>query len=144
MGASFFAGVLVYHLKERRLSATGMNIAFWFSALTMALLFYYPKPVTFLTSMAWVALVSPTVVLSGAGVRLSGKGRALALSGGALSYPTYALHYPIFCWINGFYQVFAERHHGVLIEGPLLLAGIVLGSYFALKSFDEPLRHAPQ
>jgi len=49
---------------------------------------------------------------------------------------------PIFCWLNGFYQFTTKRPQSIFIEGPLLLIGILLGSYLILKVFDEPLRAA--
>jgi peptidoglycan/LPS O-acetylase OafA/YrhL len=92
--------------------------------------------------LVWIAIVSPLVVWTGSRVRLSGRVKSVALLGGALSYPVYALHYPIFCWMNGLYQFATKQHQNLLFEGPLLLAGILIGSYLVLRIVDEPLRYA--
>jgi peptidoglycan/LPS O-acetylase OafA/YrhL len=142
VGASYFAGVLVYHFDRAYLSKVDLRVVFWFSATLMAAVFYCPYPLPPIAYLGWIAILSPLVVLAGSRVRLSGRSRSIALLGGALSYPIYALHYPIFCWLNGFYQFVTKQKQAVLSEGPLLLAGILIGSYLALKFFDEPLRQA--
>ncbi len=70
---------------------------------------------------------------------LSGSLRRLALLGGEVSYAIYALHYPIFCWVNGIYQA-TNLPRNIFIEGPAILATALIGSYVALKIYDEPLR----
>lgn len=142
VGASFFAGVLVYYFDQRYLRNVDLRPVFWLSAILMAVIFYSPYPLPQSALVFWVALLSPLVVLSGSRMRLSGRVRSIALMGGALSYPIYALHYPIFCWLNGFYQLVTKQPQSLLHEAPLLLTGILVGSYVALKFFDEPLRQA--
>jgi peptidoglycan/LPS O-acetylase OafA/YrhL len=142
VGASFFAGVLVYHFDQKYLRKVDLRAAFWFAAVLMAVIFYYPYPLPLIACLGWIAIVSPLVVLTGSRVRLSGRSRSMALLGGALSYPVYALHYPIFCWLNGFYQLVTKQPQNLVGEGPLLLPGILVGSYVALKLFDEPVRSA--
>jgi peptidoglycan/LPS O-acetylase OafA/YrhL len=142
VGVSFFAGVLLYHLQRRYVLEVDLKPAFWVSAILMTLIFYYPDSLPFSVHLAWIVLVSPVVVLAGSRVRLSGSLCSVALLGGALSYPIYALHYPIFCWLNGIYQFVTKKPQSFLIEEPLLLAGILLGSYVVLRYFDEPLRSA--
>lgn len=142
VGASFFAGVLVYYFDQEYLRNVDLRPAFWFSATLMAAIFYYPYPLPETALILWVAILSPLVVLTGSRVRLSGRGRSIALLGGALSYPIYALHYPIFSWLNGSYQFVTKQPQSLVHEGPLLLAGILVGSYVALRFFDEPLRYA--
>jgi peptidoglycan/LPS O-acetylase OafA/YrhL len=142
VGVSFFAGVLIYHFERRYLSEVDLRLAFWVSAILMAMIFYYPDSLPLNVHLAWIAFVSPVVVLAGSRVRLSGSLRSVARLGGALSYPVYALHYPIFCWLNGIYQFVTKKPQSIFVEGPLLLAGILLGSYVVLRFFDEPLRSA--
>ncbi len=142
VGASFFAGVLIFHFDRTHLRKMELQRAFWFFAILLALSFYYPARLPPAVHIAFIVLVSPLVVLTGSRVRLSGKWQSIAALGGALSYPVYVLHYPIFCWINGFYQFATKQPQNIYIEGPPLLAGILIGSYFLLKVFDEPTRYA--
>ncbi len=142
VGASFFAGVLLYYSERRYLPEMDLRPAFWLSVIAMTVIFYYPDSLPLSAHIAWIAIVSPLVVLTGSRVRLSGHVRSIALLGGALSYPVYALHYVIFCWLNGFYQFATKQHQSIVFEGPLLVAGILAGSYLVLRAFDEPLRHA--
>jgi peptidoglycan/LPS O-acetylase OafA/YrhL len=142
VGASFFAGVLIFHFDRNYLRKMELQRAFWFFAILLALSFYYPARLPPAVHIAFIVLVSPLLVLTGSRVRLSGKWQSIATLGGALSYPVYVLHYPIFCWINGFYQFATKQPQNIYIEGPPLLAGILIGSYFLLKVFDEPTRYA--
>ena len=142
VGVSFFAGVLVYSFERRFLRETDLRPVFWLSVAVVTIIFYYPGFLPLSVHLAWIVFISPLVVLAGSRVRLSGSLSSIALLGGALSYPIYALHYPIFCWLNGFYQFATKNPQSIFIEGPLLLAGIVLGSYGVLRCFDEPVRSA--
>jgi peptidoglycan/LPS O-acetylase OafA/YrhL len=65
--------------------------------------------------------------------------KRLSLLGGELSYPIYALHYPIFCWVNGAYQSVVTCRE-LAVEGPLVFGCVVVGSYVALRMYDEPVR----
>jgi peptidoglycan/LPS O-acetylase OafA/YrhL len=140
VGASFFAGVLIFHIDKRFSSHIAPKYLFWPTSIVMVLLFYYPEEVPRSIQLIWVGLLSPLLIYSGSKTHLSGKVRSLALIGGELSYPIYALHYPIFCWINGAY-VTATKQQNIIIEGPLVIAGVLAGSYFALKLFDIPFRN---
>lgn len=142
VGASFFAGVLIYYYERRNPRTPDLAPVFWLAALVMAVIFYYPGELPLTVHLVWIAIVSPLVVWTGSRVRLSGRLQSVALLGGALSYPVYALHYPIFCWMNGLYQFATRQHQNILFEGPMLLAGILIGSYLVLRVFDEPLRYA--
>jgi peptidoglycan/LPS O-acetylase OafA/YrhL len=142
VGASFFAGVLLFHFERRHFIELNLRPVFWLSVILMAIVFYYPDQLPLTVHLAWIALLSPLVVLTGSRVRLSGVSRSLTLLCGALSYPVYALHYVIFCWMNGFYQFATKRPQSITFEGPLLFVGILAGSYLVLKIFDEPLRFA--
>jgi peptidoglycan/LPS O-acetylase OafA/YrhL len=142
VGVSFFAGVLIYHFDRSYFHKVELQRAFWFFAALLFLSFYYPAPLPPAMHIAFIVVVSPLVVWTGSRVRLSGKLQSIAALGGALSYPVYVLHYPIFCWINGFYQFATKQPQNIYIEGPPLLAGILIGSYVLLKVFDEPTRYA--
>ena len=142
VGASFFAGVLLYQFERRHRLEMDLRPVFWLSVILMTVIFYYPDTLPLTVHIAWIAVVSPLVVLTGSRVRLSGTARSIALIGGALSYPVYALHYVIFCWLNGFYQFATKQQQSIAFEGPMLVAGILVGSYLVLRVFDEPLRRA--
>jgi peptidoglycan/LPS O-acetylase OafA/YrhL len=139
VGASFFAGVAVFHI-ERRFALRFLRASiFWLLAAAMAALFYFPRPLTTPFLLLWVGLLSPLLVLAGARVKLEGRLRRLALLGGEISYAVYALHFPVFCWINGLYQA-ASGPQNLAIEGPLILVSVLTGSCMALRLYDEPLR----
>jgi len=140
VGASFFAGVLIFHIDKRLSSRMEPRYLFWLMSIVMVLLFYYPEELPFSIQLVWLALLSPLLIYAGSKIQLSGSLRSLALIGGELSYPIYALHYPIFCWINGAYQTVTKQQN-IIIEGPLVVAAVLAGSYFALKVFDIPLRN---
>jgi peptidoglycan/LPS O-acetylase OafA/YrhL len=139
VGASFFAGVSVFHIGRRFPLQHFGTFAFWGLAAAMAALFYFPLPLATPFRLIWVGLLSPLLVLTGARVTLAGRLRRLALLGGEISYAVYALHYPIFCWVNGLYQA-AAGPRNLIIEGPVILASVLIGSYVAMKIYDEPLR----
>ena len=107
----------------------------------MAALFFWPSPSTPAVTLAWIAIVSPLLVFTGAGAMIGGLPRRLCLWTGALSYPIYALHYPIFCWLNGTVQTATHKQVPAL-EVPLAFATIVAVSAVALVAYDEPLRAA--
>lgn len=138
-GASFFAGVAIFHA-ERRFALRFLGVrAFWLLAAAMAALFYFPRPLVMPFLLLWVGLLSPLLVLAGARVNLAGRVRRIALSGGEISYAVYALHYPIFCWVNGVYQA-AGCPQNLAIEGPVILAIVLAASYLALRLYDKPFR----
>jgi peptidoglycan/LPS O-acetylase OafA/YrhL len=139
VGAAFFSGVLLFHIDKRFSSRSEPRLLFWLMLVIMALLFYYPEELPFSVQLVWLVLLSPLLIYTASKIQLSGKLRSWALLGGELSYPVYALHYPIFCWVNGAYQT-ATKQHNVIIEGPLIVASVLAGSYLALKVFDLPLR----
>jgi peptidoglycan/LPS O-acetylase OafA/YrhL len=141
VGASFFAGAIVFHIGKKFDSRAEPRYLFWLILILTALLFYYPEELPLSIQLVWVALFSPLLVYAGSKTRLSGKVRSLALFSGELSYPIYALHYPIFCWMNGAYQSLTKQPQTILIEGPIVLSGVLLGSYLALRSFDIPIRN---
>jgi peptidoglycan/LPS O-acetylase OafA/YrhL len=139
VNASFFAGVAIYHFEQRTKALPALQNSGLWIVLIMGVWFFYPYPLPLKFELIWIALISPMIVYAGSKVRLSGKARSLALTGGALSYPIYVLHYPIFCWVNGGYQT-AMNAPNLLFEGPLVLCCAVVGSYFALSLYDEPVR----
>ena len=135
---SYFLGVMIYSFRPRISSRAG-KLLFSAGLLLMLSLFYMPLAAPLGLNMLWIAVVSPALVLSGAGVELSPLWKGAALWLGRLSYPIYALHYPIFCWANGLYLSWFG-HRDVFFEIPLCLAAILLGSLGALVLFDEPVR----
>ena len=139
VGASFFAGVAVFHIERRFALHLFRMPVFWLLTAAMAALFYFPRPLAMPFLLLWVGLISPLLVLTGARTKLTGYLRRVALFGGEISYPVYALHYPLFCWVNGLYQA-AGAPQRLAIEGPLILASVLTGSYLAVRIYDAPLR----
>ncbi len=142
VGASFFAGVLVYHF-ERHMSAE-INLSKSFVLLTCGTItaFFYTGPLPLAVHLGMIVLLFPLIILAGVRTPLTGILRNLALLGGAISYPMYALHYPIFCWTNGLYQFATKKPPSIFVEGPFLFLAILMGSYFLLKVYDGPIRAA--
>jgi peptidoglycan/LPS O-acetylase OafA/YrhL len=139
VGASFFAGVAVFHLDRQLAPQRFGTYVFWVLVIAMVALFYFPRVVSTPFLLVWVGIISPLLVLAGARMKLLGPLRRLALLGGEISYAVYALHYSIFCWVNGVYQA-SGRPQNVSVEGPIILGTVLIGSYMALKFYDEPLR----
>lgn len=78
VGASFFAGVAVFHI-ERRFALRFLRASlFWPLAAAMAALFYFPRPLATPYLLLWVGLLSPMLVLAGARVKLAGPLRRFA------------------------------------------------------------------
>jgi peptidoglycan/LPS O-acetylase OafA/YrhL len=137
---SFGLGLGLYYLHPRYTPTPAANLAI-FGTLGVATLtmFYWPSVPTIATQIAWIIIVAPLLVLSGTRLALPGAVARASLLLGALSYPIYALHYPIFCWVNGLYRSkFGAQNFQ--IEAPLTFAAVVIGSYLALRLFDEPVR----
>ena len=141
----FFAGVALFHFSQGRGAALARSPAatyvFWAASLAMAVVFFWPTPVGFPVLVAWVVIVTPALVFTGAHVTIEGSARRLCIATGALSYPIYALHYPIFCWLNGAVQTATHRQVPAL-EVPLAFVAIVGLGWIALKVYDEPVRAA--
>jgi peptidoglycan/LPS O-acetylase OafA/YrhL len=140
VGASFLGGVALFHLNRSLPPWHGWPAIFWLSCLGMLATFYMPVRMAFGGQLAWITILSPLLVLSGARTILTGRTRTLALLGGRLSYPIYVLHYPVFVWINGIFQTITHRQDA-MFEGPVLVVTVLAGSYAALRLYDEPLRH---
>ncbi|PYD48456.1 acyltransferase family protein [Novacetimonas pomaceti] len=139
VGASFFIGVALYRFAPSIPAVMTGRITFVASLSVMALLFFWPYAVSRGVELAWIAVFSPLLVISGARVRLSSGLSRISLLGGELSYPLYALHYPVFCWVNGLFQ--ATMHARMAqIEAPLVLVMAIAISFGVLKGIDEPLR----
>lgn len=141
---SFYAGVILFAVFERAgegaPSALGKG-AFCFSFVLMVGVFALPLPylLPFPLELAFVALLSPALVLTAARIRLEGRLYRVSVWLGAISYPIYILHYPIFCWVNGAYQtVFGTTNFTA--ETAILLIVLPLASAVALTVFDEPVR----
>jgi peptidoglycan/LPS O-acetylase OafA/YrhL len=136
---SFYLGALAYEVGPW-IRAKSPHL-FPFGIVAMAGLFLWPNALPMPVVLLWIALISPLVVISGAGVRLPERARPVALLLGRLSFPIYALHYPLFCWINGVVQ--AKTHRQLpAIEIPLILIAVPLLAWLLLVLYDEPLREA--
>lgn len=139
VGASFLAGVAVFHIDAALPPWRWWPAVFWSCCAAMVATFYAP-PLPFAVELAWITTVSPVLVLSGARTVLGGRSRAMALLAGRLSYPVYILHYPVFVWVNGMFQ--AVAHQRVILAESLILTGAVLAfSLLVLQLYDEPLRN---
>jgi peptidoglycan/LPS O-acetylase OafA/YrhL len=140
VGASFFAGVVVFHVEGRVSNWRGWTAAFWGLVAVMAVLFYMPLEAPLSIQLVWVAVLSPLLVLTGTRARLSSLMDRVCLLGGALSYPVYCLHYPLFSWINGLYRARLGPQN-IAVEGPLVTVLALAISFAVLKLYDEPVRH---
>lgn len=137
---SFALGLIVFHTQDVYKPKYSINaLVFILAALVSLSVFYCPFRLPIWVELAWIAVVSPTLVASGSRLALKGGVRRASLWLGALSYPIYALHYPIFCWVNGIYRSrFAA--HNLLVEAPLVAGVVLAGSYAALIIYDQPAR----
>ncbi|WP_267361661.1 MULTISPECIES: acyltransferase [unclassified Methylobacterium] len=139
VGASFFYGVVLFHVERRLDRSMSLRPVFLVSGLISFLLFCFPFALPFKIEIAWVAVGSPVLILSGSRTNLSGRLGQLALYLGKISYPVYILHYPVFCWVNGAFQSVAGRQDFVL-EALLLMIAILLTSHLAAKVQDRSWR----
>ena len=136
---SFYLGTLAYEVGPWM--RTRLVRFFPIGVAVMAGLFLWPQALPMPIVLLWIAILSPLIVVSGAGVHLPEQARPSALLLGRLSFPIYALHYPLFCWINGLLQ--AKTHRQVpWIEIPVVLAAVPLLAWLLLVLYDEPLRDA--
>jgi peptidoglycan/LPS O-acetylase OafA/YrhL len=106
-----------------------------------AILFFWPQALPLPVKLLWIAVLSPFLVVSGAGFRLPEQARPAMLMLGRLSYPVYALQYPLFCWLNGLVQMKTHRQIPE-IEIPMVLIAVPLLAWLLLVLYDEPLREA--
>ncbi|MDQ0444501.1 acyltransferase family protein [Methylobacterium persicinum] len=141
---SFYAGAILFAIYERagegEPTAFG-KVAFWICFVLMVGVFALPLPYLLPSpvELAFVALLSPALVLTAARIRIEGRLFRVSVWLGAVSYPIYILHYPVFCWINGAYQtVFKTTNFMVEAVGLLVILPVV--SALALRVFDEPVR----
>jgi peptidoglycan/LPS O-acetylase OafA/YrhL len=139
VGASFFAGVFVFHLAHRLPVWRGWTVSFWLLFAVMAALFYAPVPAPRAIQILWVAILSPLLLLAGSKACLPSRIITLSMFSGALSYPVYCLHYPLFEWINGVYRArFGPQD--IWIEGPLVMLLVLAVSFAVVKYYEVPLR----
>ena len=139
VGASFFYGVVLFYLERRLKRSLNLSPLFIVSGLISLALFCCPFALPFKIEIAWVAVLSPILVLSGSRTNLSGRLKQSALYLGKISYPVYILHYPVFCWINGTFQLVTAKQN-IVIEGLLLMVAILLISHLAATVLDRSSR----
>ncbi|MBE7619639.1 acyltransferase family protein [Komagataeibacter sp. FXV2] len=139
VGASFFIGVALYRFAPV-IPAMISGVPVFVMCLCLMLgLFFWPVAASRGVEMAWIAIFSPLLVISGARVRMSPALARASLWGGEISYPLYALHYPVFCWVNGLFQ--ATMHARIaVVEIPLAAVMAVVISLLILRGVDEPAR----
>ena len=139
VGASFFIGVALYRFAPV-IPAVISGVPMFITCLCLMLvLFFWPGVASRGVEMAWIAIFSPLLVISGARVRMPPPLARLSLWGGEISYPLYALHYPVFCWVNGLFQATAHARIA-MVEIPLVFVMVIAVSVFVLRKVDEPIR----
>lgn len=139
VGASFFIGVVLYHMRDRLPAWRGWTAAFWLLAGAMAVLFFWPTELPRAMQLTWVALLSPALVVAGARADCSGALASACKTAGVISYPLYCLHYPIFCWLNGLYRAFFGPQN-FMIEAPVIGLVAIVASLAAHYCYDLPVR----
>lgn len=139
VSASFVGGVALFNLDRSLPAWRGWPVVFRVCCLAMVTIFYIPVMLPFSGKLIWAMIFSPLLVISGAHTVLTKRYRIIAILGGRLSYPIYIMHYPVFIWMNGIYQVITHRQN-IEIEGPMLVATVIIVSYAALRFYDEPIR----
>ncbi|WP_075631873.1 acyltransferase family protein [Novacetimonas hansenii] len=139
VGASFFMGVALYRFAQVIPAAISGVSMFMTCFCLMLVLFFWPGVASRGVEMAWIAIFSPLLVISGARIRMPAALTRLSLLGGEVSYPLYALHYPVFCWVNGLFQAMVHARVAI-VEIPLVFVMAIMVSVFVLKKVDEPVR----
>lgn len=135
---SFTLGLLVY-----RVHASGRSVlrapAWLLSPLLLAVLAIPEFKGQAAAELLAISLVFPLIVLIGAGEPdRAGAPGALWRFSGEVSYPLYALHAPLWFLVSRGLEIGdIEISLSVL---PIFAAGVVVGSWAALKLFDEPAR----
>jgi peptidoglycan/LPS O-acetylase OafA/YrhL len=141
---SFFVGVLVYRLYQRkrvpRLSHSWAAVAAWVLVLTFAaVLIANPLGASAAFQLISVIVVFPIVIFVGAEIALPAGWAALCAFLGTISYPLYLVHQP-FLALCGELQSNIGRASGTAIA--FYFAALVAFAWLIAKFYDAPVRKA--
>ena len=141
----FFAGLLL----SRVAKPTRIKNAFLWCSLLVAIVLYMPRIggaeqiwMNGIYDSVCIIIIFPLIVYIGAsGVMQSQKENRLCKFLGDISYPLYMVHYPVVY----FYVAWISNNKGITIAQAwpgafLILIGVVVLAYLALKWYDEPVR----
>lgn len=140
VGFSFFAGVAIFRLFDRR-TLVLPQLPFWLIAAILFLSFVPgPAAVPVLYDAACVILLFPALVALCRRASTSPRGKAIALWSGRLSYPVYVLHPPLILvaiYLDNHISMSTGLRWAVLAGG---CAGAIVFSWLVLVWYDEPVR----
>jgi len=141
----FFAGLLL----SRVAKPTRIKNAFLWCSLLVAIVLYMPRIggaeqiwMNGIYDSVCIIIIFPLIVYIGAsGVMQSQKENRICKFLGDISYPLYMVHYPVVY----FYVAWISNNKGITIAQAwpgafLILIGVVVLAYLALKWYDEPVR----
>ena len=141
VAASFSAGVLIYHLRNRHptlfVGQAGLACFIVASLIFVGILFI-PSVLTRSGEIVTVMFIAPSIVFFGSGVAVPSSAAGSCFVLGEISYPVYALQYPLFCWING--AVKSAKLSGFIVESAFFGFAVIFGSWAALYLIDRPIR----
>ena len=140
VGFSFFAGVAMFRLVDRR-NLVLPQLPFWLIAAVLFLTFA-PGQATMpaLYDAGCVILLFPALVAVCRRASIGPRGKAIALWSGRLSYPLYVLHPPLILvaiFLNNRFVLSESLRWTVLAGG---CAGAIVFSWLVLVWYDEPVR----
>ncbi len=135
---AFSAGMLIYKIRP----AQNQSIfAPALSALVLITLLFTPLRLSKLEQTFIIIGLLPTILYASASVKLENQNvRQVCLQLGRLSYPLYILHMPILRLTNAAIAKLPFAISPVVATMTNLLSCVVF-SAFALKLFDEVIRH---
>ena len=139
----FFGGVLIHRLiTGRRLTLPALGPLT--ATVLLVLLFCMPRewPGRGVVDLVCAVLVFPLVLLFSLGSKPGPVVSRLCRVSGDLSYPIYVLQRPLFWWIGSVYLAFDITDWPAPIPGLIAVVVVTLGSWIALKAWDEPVRKA--
>lgn len=138
---SFFAGVLIYRLRDR---TPALAIPPWASAIVLVGLFSIPRrgPVPeLLLQIGMIVVIFPLLIIGSLSVQPTGAVAWLCRTGGALSYPLYGVHWPLLVMIPkavvGANVLWSVR--GFPIYAALAVASIAI-AWLVLRYYDGQVR----
>ena len=129
---SFFAGVLIYRLKDLWANSIP-QIPFVILALLLLIIFDMPANWIYISistaiyDVICVGILFPLIVIFGNNARAG----AFAVQLGVLSYPLYAIHFPLLQVMHSFPLS--------LIEALICIAGLIIVAWAIGRWFDQPL-----